>query len=169
LLIQVAANYPTLKQVRWFGSDATQGIGSFIQNPTVAQFNVQTKMLHPVFNPTYTNLTQKVRQYIVSQLGRETDNYAYVAYDIAWVLVKAILEVNAYDPVKVNQILPQVASSFFGASGWINLDQNHDRLGGDYAIWTIVNRNGTYKWVQVGLYSFTSDSITWYPGYESFA
>jgi len=166
LLIHDSASYNALKHVKWFGSDGTEGSGYFIQDTTVAQFNIQTRMVHPVFNPTFTNITQKVRQYIISQLGREPDQYAYVAYDIAWVLIKAIVEVDAYDPVKVNQVLPQVASQLFGATGWLNLDQNHDRLGGDYGLWTIVNQNGTYQWVQVGLYSFTSDSITWYPGYE---
>jgi ABC-type branched-chain amino acid transport systems, periplasmic component len=169
LLIDVAATYPTLSQVRWFGSDATQGAGSFISDTTTAEFNIKTKMIHPVFNPTFNNITLKVRQYIVSQLGRETDNYAYIAYDAAWILVKAILEVNAYDPVKVNQILAQEASSYFGASGWIPLDSNNDRVAGDYAFWTIIKQGGQYKWVEVGIWSSVADSVTYYPEYAYLA
>ncbi len=65
-LIHDSASYNALKHVKWFGSDGTEGSGYFIQDTTVAQFNIQTRMVHAVFNPTFTNITQKVRQYIIS-------------------------------------------------------------------------------------------------------
>jgi len=169
LLVHAAANYPALKQVRWFGSDGTAGSGAFLQDSTVVQFSMATKFVHTIFNPTHTSITDKVRNYVMSKLGREPDAYTYVVYDIAWVLAKAIVEVNAYDSVKVAQILPQVAASYFGASGWIYLDANHDRAIGDYGVWAIVNQGGSPTWVMVGVYSPVSDSVSYLPGYESFA
>jgi len=169
LLLDVAANYPALKQVRWFGSDGTAGSAAFVSDPTVAQFSIQTKFVHTIFTPAFTSITQKVESYIKSTLGREPDSYSYVVYDIAWVLIKAIVEVNAYDSVKVAKILPQVADSFYGASGWIYLDVHHDRAIGDYGIWTIVSQGGTYTWVLIGTYSPVSDSATYFPAYQSYA
>lgn len=168
LLMHAAASYSTLGNVRWYGSDAIIGSPKFVNDTTVAQFSVKTKFISPIFTATYTNITQHVKQFIISQLGRPPDDFAYAAYDGAWLLVKAIVEVNAYDSVKVNQILPQVAASFFGASGWTILDKNNDRAAADYAFWAIVNQNGQYNWVVVGTWSFASDSVTFLPGYEAF-
>lgn len=169
LLLDIAVNYPVLKQVRWFGSDGTAGSGAFVQDSAVAQFNIQTKFVHTIFTPSFTNVTLKVERYIKSTLGREPDSYSYVVYDIAWVLAKAIVEVNAYDPVKVAKILPLVADSYYGASGWIYLDQNHDRAIGDYGIWTIISQGGSYTWVQIGTYSPVTDSVSYFPAYQSYA
>ena len=167
LLIQLAVNYPSLTQVRWFGCDATVGTGAYLTS-AVAQFNWQTKMIHPIFYPTQTNITQRVKQFIISQLGREPDNFAYGAYDAAWILVLAILQVNSYDPVKVNNILRQVASHYYGATGNVLFDQFNDRIAVDYAFWAIVNVNGTYQWKQVGVWSQSTDSVTYLPAYRSY-
>ncbi len=161
LLFKVATEYPDLRKVKWFGSDGTAGSGEFLKDPAVVQFSIDTKFLNTIFAPTKSVLTDRVRDYVKQVRGVEPDAYTYIVYDIAWVIVKAILEASSVDTVKVEKVIPQVASSFFGASGWILLDATHDRISADYGLWVVLTKGGKTDWYQVGLYSGTTDSVSY--------
>jgi len=172
VLMKEATKYPILREVRWFGSDGTAGSGDLLKDPDVAKFCYDTKFLNTIFAPTQSEIFDKVRAHIQKVYGkeREPDAYTYIIYDILWVLVKAILFVEKYDPAAVANILPQVAATYFGASGWIKLDENGDRVPELYDVWVINEVSpGKYEWVRVAYWSRATDSVTFLPGYEKFA
>jgi branched-chain amino acid transport system substrate-binding protein len=171
VLMKEATKYPILREVRWFGSDGTAGSGDLKKDPDVAKFCYDTKFLNTIFAPTRSEIFNKVTAYIQKVYGadREPDSYTYVIYDILWVLVKAILFVEKYDPAAVANILPQVAATYFGASGWIKLDENGDRVPESYDILAINEESpGEYKWERVAYWSKATDQVTFLPGYEKF-
>ena len=170
VLMKEATKYPILREVRWFGSDGTAGSGDLLKDPDVAKFCYDTKFLNTIFAPTESDVFNKVKEHVKKTLGREPDAYTYIAYDILWVLVKAILFVEKQDPAAVANVLPQVAAAYFGASGRIVLDENGDRVPELYDIWVINEVSpGKYDWVKVAYWSRTTDSVTFLPGYEKFA
>jgi ABC-type branched-chain amino acid transport systems, periplasmic component len=171
VLMKEAAKYDVLRQVRWFGSDGTAGSGDLLKDPEVAKFCYDTKFLNTIFAPTQSEKYNKVREHIMQTLNREPDSYSYAIYDILWVLVKAILFVENYDPAAVAQVLPQVAETYFGASGWVLLDKDTgDRIGTAYDIWAINEVSpGKYEWVRVAYWVKAEDKVTFLPGYSYFA
>jgi len=67
------------------------------------------------------------------------------------------LKADSADPDAVRAVLPEVTESFFGASGWIDLDEAGDRRAGDYFIWQITEAG----WELAGTYVLATDSVEW--------
>jgi branched-chain amino acid transport system substrate-binding protein len=166
LLLQEAAKRDVLRSVRWFGSDGTAGSGDIQNDATSAQFNVDTKFLHTIFAATTSDIFERVRDKVKQVYGREPETYTYTMYDILWVLVLSILTVDKYDVTAVKGVLPIVSSQYFGASGWTILNENGDRVGGDYDVWAIEKVGDKYEWKVVGTYKASTDSVAWARGYE---
>jgi branched-chain amino acid transport system substrate-binding protein len=60
----------------------------------------------------------------------------------------------------VAKVLPSVADSFFGASGWTKLNEAGDRAFADYVVYKVVTEGAMAKWVATGIYSMATDSFT---------
>jgi len=159
----VAREYAVLSTVKWFGSDGTATSGAMIEDPDVRDFAIAVEYPCTLFAPTESAKWEKVRQHCIDMLGREPDPYAYVAYDVVWVYALSLLAVDKYDSEAVKAVLPTVTENYFGASGWIVLDENGDRIGGDYGIWQILEiAPFEYDWQRVGTWTFLSDTVEWY-------
>jgi len=163
-----AAKQPVLKEVRWYGSDGTALSGGVADDPVSAKFSRDTKFLNTIFAPTRSDIFNRVRDTVKNQVGREPDSYSYTMYDILWVLTQSILMANAYDPALVKELLPTVAGAYFGASGWTVLNENGDRKTGDYDIWVLESAGDKSEWKLAAVWSATSDSITFVPGFEKY-
>jgi|GEM_PF-279331 len=160
-----AANAHTvLKTVKWYGSDGTATSGSMLWDEDVRDFAMSVEYPCTIFGPTHSEKWEKVRQNGIAQLGREPESYSYNVYDIVWVYALSLLEVDDYDSDAVKAVLPTVARNYFGASGWIELDDTGDRKAGDYDIWQIKQiALNLYDWEVVGMYIFATDSVVWSP------
>ena len=157
-----AAGYPVLSEVKWFGTDGTVLGDKFITETIVAEFCVKTGgFVNPVFAPTRSSITVKVENTVKEKLGKTPDAYTYSVYDTLWLTVKCILATGKYDADAIKAILPTVAKTMFGASGWLELNEAGDRETADYELWYIVKENGEYSWKLVGIYTAASDSVTW--------
>ncbi len=158
----VAREYAVLSTVKWYGSDGTCASAAIIEDPNVKDFAVKIGYPSTMFAPTESIKWEMVRQNGLKVLGREPESYSYAVYDIVWVYALSLLKVDKYDAEAVRAVIPEVAASFFGASGWIDLDENGDRKAGDYVIWKIVEISpGKYDWKIVGKYILATDSVQW--------
>lgn len=164
-----AAGYPILSEIKWFGTDGTvmlSDIADLTGHPTETQFALDTKFTSTMYRIPETQKFDYVKEEIVEKLGREPTIYAYGAYDSVWVVALALANVNKYDAMKVKEILPQVASSYIGASGNIVLNENGDLAVADYTLWRPVKTDSTVEWTEVGVYYYATDSVEWKEGYE---
>jgi len=156
--------YSNLTDVKWYGSEGTCENGAMLEDPNVRDFAMSVGYPCPLFGPTHSDKSEKVRQHCISTVGREPEPYAYNVYDIVWVYALSLLEVDAYDSRAFKVVLPTVTRNYFGASGWIELDENGDRNGGDYDILQIMEvATDEYAWEVVGRYIFATDSLVWSP------
>jgi len=165
LILQEASKREILRSVRWFGSDGTAGSGDIQNDPTSAQFNIDTKFLHTIYAATTSDIFERVRNQVKQQYGREPDTYTYTIYDILWIVVLSVLTVDKYDPVAIKSVITTVSSQYFGGSGWAILNENGDRVGGDYDVWALERVDGGFEWRVVGTYRASTDSVEWKPGY----
>lgn len=163
--------YDVLKQVKWYGSDGTVVTPGMVDpaDPGVSAFAVATKgstqygFINPIFSPLpATWKHDKVHERILTVLGREADSYSYSVYDIVWAYAHALMAVGEYDPEAVKAILPEVTKESWGATGWVDLDENGDRKPTNYDLWVVEEvEAGDYEWKRVGVWNLDTDTITW--------
>lgn len=160
-----AADYPVLASVRWFGSDGTALLDELAKTAPAAEFSQKIKMIHPIFWGPLTEKLDKLLTALKAKLGRQPDSYSFAAYDAVWVLTYALLATGKYDAEAVRAVLPEVAASYYGALGGIVLNPGGDLAAANYAMWMLVPKDGVYEWVEVGVWLFASDSVSWVSGY----
>jgi branched-chain amino acid transport system substrate-binding protein len=156
-----AATYPLLREVKWFGSDSSANVNTLITNTLAGQFAIDTKFVSPTYTPGENPKMERVREYIRSVLGRETDPYAYASYDIVWYIAIALRMADAYDADAVKNLLPKIVENYYGASGWFTLDENGDRAFADYELWIVREVNGTLTWTSAGTWSYVTGKTEW--------
>ena len=157
-----ASSDALLSTVKWYGSDATVRNQEMVDDPTVSDFAMLVDYPCSIFDITQSAKYETVRQHCIDTLGREPDLYAYMAYDAVWVIAYTLMTVDDYDSEAAKAVLPTVVQNYFGASGWIELDENGDRTAVAYNILQIMESAETYNWKIIGKYILAADSVIWY-------
>jgi len=166
-IFAAASNYPDLTKIKWFGTDGTVMVPELADPegyPTETEFALKTNFTSTMFRIPETRAYRHVRERIIEKLGREPTIYAYPAYDSVWVVALALAVINEYDAMKVKEILPEVADSYYGAIGNIVLNENGDLAMADYSLWRPVKTDDTVEWKEVGVYYSTRDTVEWKEG-----
>ncbi len=78
-------------------------------------------------------------------------------YDAAWSLTLSAIEAGSLDANDIAPLWPDVPRNFYGASGWVDLDENGDRKPGIFDIWGYVD-DGFTNW---GQYNGIEISVNW--------
>ncbi len=159
-ILKQASGYDLLMQLVWFGSDGTAKLDDVVKE--AGKEAAKVKLYSTLFAPTESLKYKEFYEKFKSRTGSEPHGYSVIAYDTAWLITYAMLLAQSTDSEKIAEILPEVAKSFFGASGWMLLNEAGDRAAGDYDIWMVVEEDGKYKWKKAGYYSSTTDSVTFY-------
>lgn len=153
--------HPILSEVQWQGSDGTAGVAVLVKSSDLAEFAIKTKFLNTITAPVVSPHLDKVKNYVLERLGRTPDSYAYISYDVLWVIALALEAVDTYDPVAVMDAIPAMLSHYMGASGWFELNENGDRAFTDYDIWVVRKVEAEYKWDVAGTWRGKTDTIEW--------
>lgn len=161
MIFDEADSYPTLKEVKWIGADAVPGSAVIANDPTAAAFAVKSDFPSPVFSPGNSPIMKYVRDYVKNKLGRDPDPYSYATYDAIWTIAIALQLVGKYDSDAVRNVLPDVLKHYYGAVGYIELNENGDNAFANWAIWVVRNQSGGYTWDIAGTYYPKTDSIQW--------
>jgi branched-chain amino acid transport system substrate-binding protein len=157
-LIESIAMYPHLQDARLLIHDAYCTGLLERAAPTAAKMRTIGYLLTPPRNP----LTQEFHDYIKATKGYEAYAYAYTANDCLWIAVLSMLAAGKYNGEAMAKVLPQIADSFFGLSGWTKLNEAGDRAYGTFTISQVQTlQNGTAIWKDLGIYDGTSGIITW--------
>jgi len=160
-IFAAAKAYPILGEVVWQGSDGTAGISPLL-DPAVADFVVKVKFFNTIETAGVSPYTEKIKKWVRDALGQEPLSYTYFVYDALWTVALAIDLIGKYDGEAIKNAIYLVLPHYIGASGFIQLDENGDRVLADYDIWAVVYKDGKYSWEIVGLYKGLTDSVEWY-------
>ncbi len=169
LLSQIPDNSPLFK-VMWFGCDgcakSNQVISVAKNKPEVIGVGLYSTLFDSK-GPAYAELK---KEYQKRGYGESPYQYALNAYDAAWVLCLAYVDVmnktgGKYDPDLMAETIPKVTENYskgvYGVmpvTGYIELNKWNDRASGDYAIW-YVTKNCT--WGKAGVWHYKNETITW--------
>jgi branched-chain amino acid transport system substrate-binding protein len=161
-LMKESASYPSLQSVLWAGSDGWGVSGRLLQQipaNTLIQFKHLNMMLGLANTTKYMSFAAAYR----NATGNIPGAYVTNCYDATWIAALAILQAGRYDGAVIQKVLIGVANSYFGASGWTQLDANGDRSGGTFVLWTTVaNGPNSATWVIAGSYDSSTGKASWY-------
>jgi hypothetical protein len=84
-----------------------------------------------------------------------------------WIIVQSILESRpsypvSFDATNIMEVLPDVASRYYGYSGWTSLNEAGDRDNPNLEIWGYGPVEGSPDIVQYGFYDYLTGEIHWF-------
>ncbi|HIP63549.1 MAG TPA: hypothetical protein EYH04_05555 [Archaeoglobus profundus] len=156
-----------LFDIIWFGSD---GCAKSEKAKDVCDRVTRVGLYSTVFEsrgPAYENLVKKFKE---RGFGESPYQYALNAYDAAWVLALAYVELmeekGKYDPdamvEKIRQVTENYSKGVYGiepVSGVIELNEWNDRASGDFAIYYVTSK---CEWDKAGIWKFETGKIEWF-------
>ncbi len=162
ILIQ-ASNYPSLGDVRWYGSDSIAQNHHITKNIDSALFSIQTNFSNPLYSiNTTTPEIRELSEVLEQQLhSGESVIYPAIAYDAFWVSSLSLdknstkehqqwtSKNNNNKTLSFKDIVLKTTETFNDSiSGKILLNDAGDRIGENYDFWTVAknpHKNG-YFW-----------------------
>ena len=155
-IIQSAAQYDSLKQVQWYGSDGNAKDQKISTDPIASEFAEAVSFSAPIIAVDDNEVNADLRQRLMDLLGREPITYTYGSYDAAWVVGKAIMEAQSGSASDIKPIFMDVANAHSGALGDIQLNAAGDLAVADYEVWTA--RDG--GWTSTAKYSYMTNQLS---------
>jgi branched-chain amino acid transport system substrate-binding protein len=160
-----AENYPTIYGVDWFGCDGTARSGTILNDaPDQA---VHVKLYSTRAAPTYSSKYYEMAERYESVTGIGYDFYPSCYADAAWLLAMSVMETRStsgkpqLQGTDVAEVFPDVASRYFGYSGWCMLNEAGDRMRTDYNIWGYDFVEGVPDFVYYGYYNTLTGEVHW--------
>ena len=153
-----------MSAVKWFGSESLKR-PSFIPpeaSTEVGDFLVTAEFTGLFASPAKGPVVTAFEQAYKARWGKDPTPYSYFAYDAAWVACLSVLTAATDEGEVVADILPEVCENYLGASGYKKLNENGDCAGADYVVWKVVLEAGEYQFKDIGIWSFTTEKLTFY-------
>jgi branched-chain amino acid transport system substrate-binding protein len=160
ILIQ-AQLFDPLAKVRWYGSDSVAENHHIIKNIDSGLFASETNFTNPLYSTASESLKYKDFAAKLGQIYHDTSiTYPALAYDALWIAAKTLenytnqidlKQSNAVNAITINEILVDVAKSFDGVSGKINLNKAGDRISENYDFWKVERQKhgDNYYWTKI--------------------
>jgi len=95
-------------------------------------------------------------------MGQEPDFYTSAMYDACWLYALSIIKTWTSETSFLKQELPRVAENYYGASGWLRLNEDGDRYAVDYEIWGYGLDDGQVINIVYGYYDAIDGQLTWF-------
>jgi branched-chain amino acid transport system substrate-binding protein len=161
-LMSLVLDYPTLTEVPWFGTDATgRTYQLYTDAPKAASL---CRIMSTMPTPAYSDKMWAIADEYTSKTGISWHFARLAFYDTAHIYMKAALEVGEWHPIKVRDVMLDVASSHFGTVGWCLLAESGDMPALVYDIWGYTqDKDDPTKCMNVkyGTWSAVGDVIAW--------
>lgn len=156
VLVSQTGDYPNTREVIWMGTEDSGRSQRMRDDGGGMQIDLRgfSSLMTPAKSWKWIELEEKYFD-LVEQTA---SFYTATGYDAGWLLSLSILEAGSVDADDVAPLWPAVGRNFFGASGWVDLDENGDRKPGIFDIWGFTDDGGFTNW---GQYNGIEISVTW--------
>ena len=149
-----AADYEILKDVRWFGSDASFEL---IGDDVGEAFAKDTQYTTVQFSIDKNLISERLNTHISNMFGQPPSIYEYTAYDAVWLAGLAMLESEERDANAIRTNIIKVSQDYQGAIGPSALNTSGDLIASNFEIMQMIDE----RWMVVGKYTLEDDSILW--------
>ena len=169
MLLQANSN-PTYKPLLsttlpWFGTDGiaqNTKLTNKTTGPQMAQVRFPSTLFNVVNNSKTNDFFARIKGTPAYAAISSNVFYSLEGYNDVWIAALSVLSAGKNDGTAIHNVLPTVASNFFGLTGWEGLQASGDRIPGSYQIWKVVAvPGGTYTWALAGTWNYDTDTVTW--------
>ena len=155
-VMQAASQHDVLSKVKWFGTDANTNDVRITQDPIGKEFAQKTQFTTVQFATANNDITERVRDLVSADIGRNPAVYTFTSYDAVWLAGLSIMESQSSNSDNIKSVIHEIAENRIGAAGPNRLNQQGDLDAGDYDIWLV-----TDSWNVIGKYNAMNNTITW--------
>lgn len=166
LLSEAKTSYPSLLTTPqpWYGTDGVNG-DTALTNSTYGSLMQSIRMAASVFGYQNSSKTAAVCHDFTSP-ALSCESYGLGAYDDTWLLALSVLDCGAYSGPCIQSVISSVADNYFGVTGWTQLNAAGDRNGGNFFFSCVEPSPEAAGWYPCGVWSATTDTVTWYSGMQ---
>lgn len=159
VMMTQAQDYPTMYGLTWFGSDGTTLSQQACDDAPeqVTHLRVYSTYSAPAESEKFNSLYDRYYALVSQPFGY----YSACSYDIGWVLIESIMNSQSLDALDLIPIQHETAYNNFGASGWNLLNEDGDRAGANYQIWSYHYDGDVVVPYVAGLYDAITGTVTW--------
>ena len=160
-LFNAALSEPLLSSVKWYGSDGVVQSAVLTGNTSASQFASLVGYDCPIFglDSKSAPIRALIEPQIISATGIQPDAFSFAAYDAFYVASLAANNIPEFNSSAFKIALVQNANTYFGASGWTELNASGDRKFANFDFWGVRLISGTYQWKIVSRYNSNTGAI----------
>lgn len=159
-IVDFAKYYGTIYDLYWFGSDSIAHNSKLFKN--IPEEADKLKLFSPLVAQEKNEIYTRFMGNYYAIMGEYPDFYTSAMYDAGWLYALSIIKTWVSDASFLKQELPAVAENYYGASGWLRLNENGDRYAVDYEIWGYGLEDGKVVDVVYGYYDAIDYKVTWF-------
>jgi branched-chain amino acid transport system substrate-binding protein len=152
-------DYPETRKVIWFGCESTGRSQRMVDDAGLA--SVDLRFFSSLMTPAKSWKWESLESRYMALTAQPAGFYTGCDHDGMWTQVLGILETGSIKANDVTPVVLDVARNFWGATGWVDLDENGDRKPGKFDIWGYYNDNGVANFQTWGLYDGVTLDVTW--------
>jgi branched-chain amino acid transport system substrate-binding protein len=160
VMMSQAQDFPTVYDLTWFGSDGTTLSQQACDDAPeqVEHLKVHSTYAAPADSDKFNDLYERYFALVAQPFGY----YSACSYDIGWVLVESMMNTQSLDATVLIPVQHRTAYNNFGASGWNQLNEDGDRYGSNYQIWSYKYDGDVVIPYVSGLFDGITGQVTWY-------
>jgi branched-chain amino acid transport system substrate-binding protein len=160
VMMSQAQDFPTVYDLTWFGSDGTTLSQQACDDApeAVTHLKVHSTYAAPADSDKFNDLYDRYFALVAQPFGY----YSACSYDIGWVLMESIMNTQSLDATVLIPVQHRTAYNNFGASGWNQLNEDGDRYGSNYQIWSYKYDGDVVIPYVTGLFDGITGQVTWY-------
>ena len=158
-LIDSAASFDNLRNVKWFGSEGSSLDSTLSDDPTASAFLQDVDFVSTAFDTSGNDVYTHVQERYMKLAQRTAGAYDFPIYDGIWILGKAVLRADSADALAVRNAITGAASAHTGAIGTVRLNEFGDIAAPSSGLWSI--REGA--WYKSGHFNAESGAFDFTP------
>jgi len=160
VMMSQAQDFPTVYDLTWFGSDGTTLSQQACDDApeAVTHLKVHSTYAAPAESEKFNDLYDRYYALVAQPFGY----YSACSYDIGWVLMESMMNAQSLDATVLIPVQADTAFNNFGASGWNRLNDDGDRYGSNYQIWSYKYDGDVVIPYVTGLFDGITGGVTWY-------
>jgi len=140
VMVTQTIDYPNTRKVVWMGTESSGRSQRMLDDGDGLQADLG--MFSSLMTPAKSWKWTKLEEDYFNVVAQPASFYTAADYDAAWCLALSAIEAGSVYAHDIAPLWPEVPRNFWGASGWVDLDDNGDRKPGIFDIWGFT-RDGT--------------------------
>lgn len=155
--MQSASEHPELEGTLWFGAGSTTKDPDIVGDPIAREFSNAVEYTTTQVAVSKNAIYERVEKRLSAEFGYVPSAFVHSSYDAPWIYGIAMLQLDSDDAGRIRDILPDVASRYYGAIGPARLNDAGDLASADYEVWGVAGDT----WERKGIYTSAADSVAW--------